>query len=78
MHAFATLCPGVPDDHRALHAQAAAAGMSLSDYLREKLVRLGSRPPVVEVFARASARHGGAPLDAIVGAVWAERSRPGA
>lgn len=66
----------MPDDvHRELRARAAAAGLSLSDYLREELVRIAARPPVAEVLARAGARHGGAAPKAIVEAVRAERER---
>src|SRR3990170_723657 len=49
---------GVPDEvHRELRARAAAAGMSLSDYLLEELTRLASRPPVADVLARARDLH---------------------
>lgn len=57
----------VPDDvHATLKARAAAAGMSLSEYLRSELVRTASRPTVAEVLARAAARPGGVPTKVIV------------
>lgn len=57
----------VPDDvHATLRARAAAAGMSMSEYLRGELVRLAAQPTIAEVFARAQARHGGASHEAIV------------
>ncbi len=60
----------VPDDvHAVLRARAAAAGMSLSEYLRAELVTVTSRPTVAEVIARARARHGGASGEAIVRAI---------
>lgn len=50
----------VPDEvHAAVRARAAAAGMSMSEYLRDELLRLVARPTVGEVLARAQARHGG-------------------
>jgi antitoxin FitA len=61
--------------HRTLRARAAAAGMSLSDYLLAEITRLAERPPLAEVLMRASTRAGGAPLDEIVTAVRAERDR---
>lgn len=58
---------GVPDDvHRALRVRAAAAGMSLSDYLLDELRAIAGRPPIADVLARAQARHGGASREAIV------------
>ncbi len=50
----------VPEDvHAILRARAAAAGMSMSEYLRSELITLASRPTLEEVIARAQARHGG-------------------
>jgi plasmid stability protein len=66
----------VPDEvHRTLRARAAAAGMSLSDYLLEEIVRVADRPPVADVLARAESRHGGVDLTAIVDAVRSGRDR---
>ena len=62
----------VPDDmHRELRARAARAGMSLSDYLRQELERLVSRPPMAEVLARAEARSTGLTTADVVAAVRA-------
>lgn len=66
----------VPDDlHRTLRARAAAAGLSLSDYLLAEIVRVAERPPVAEILTRAAARSGGARLDNIVAAVRSGRDR---
>ena len=47
----------VPDDvHRALKARAAAAGLSLSEYVRGVLERTASRPTPAELAARIAAR----------------------
>ncbi len=60
----------VPDQvHRTLRTRAAAAGMSLSDYLLGELARVAERPPLADVLARAGSRHGGAEPEAIVTAV---------
>lgn len=57
----------VPDDvHAVLRARAAAAGMSMSEYLRSELINMASRPTVDEVIARAQARPGGVPTQVIV------------
>jgi len=67
----------VPDDvHRTLRARAAAAGMSLSDYLLADITRLAERPPVSDVILRAASRSGGADVELIVEAVRAGRDRP--
>ncbi|HWD45698.1 MAG TPA: hypothetical protein VHM23_18645 [Actinomycetota bacterium] len=66
----------VPDDvHRVLTSRAAAAGLSLTAYLRAELIRVAERPPVADVLARAGARHGGAATDEIVAAVRSGRDR---
>lgn len=50
----------VPDDvHAILRARAAAAGMSMSEYLRSELIQAARQMTVAEVMARARARHGG-------------------
>lgn len=47
----------VPDDvHRTLKARAAAAGMSLSDYVKRDLEEAAARPSLEEVDARVAAR----------------------
>jgi antitoxin FitA len=61
----------VPDDvHRQLATRAAAAGLSLTVYLREELRRIAARPPVAETLARAGAR-----TDEVVAAVRSGRDR---
>lgn len=61
----------VPDDAIAvLRARAAAAGMSMSEYLRSELVTLAARPTVAEVLERARRRQGETPSTAqIVAAI---------
>ncbi|MEX2048109.1 MAG: hypothetical protein WEB90_00865 [Gemmatimonadota bacterium] len=57
----------VPDEvHATLKARAAAAGMSLSEYLRSELERVAARPSIADVLARAQARPGGVPTKVIV------------
>jgi plasmid stability protein len=47
----------VPDDvHRTLKSRAAAAGMSLSDYIKRDLEGAAARPTLEEIDARVSAR----------------------
>lgn len=47
----------VPDElHRKLKARAAAAGVTLSDYLLAELQRLAERPSPAEMAARLAAR----------------------
>ncbi len=47
----------VPDEvHRTLKARAAAAGLSLSEYLRTVLARAAARPTPQELCARIEAR----------------------
>jgi antitoxin FitA len=47
----------VPNDvHRTLKARAAAAGMSLSDYIKRDLEQAAARPSLEEIDARVSAR----------------------
>jgi plasmid stability protein len=57
----------VPDDvHATLRVRAAAAGVSLSDYLREELTDLARRPTMADVLARVASRQGGASRSEIV------------
>lgn len=64
----------VPDDvHATMRARAAAAGYSLSDYLRLEITRLARRATVADVLARIQARSGGASREEIVAAVRAGR-----
>lgn len=66
----------VPDrTHRELRTRAAAAGMSLSDYLLEELDRVARRPPMADVLRRADSRAGGVAVDEIVAAVRSGRDR---
>lgn len=64
----------VPDDvHRVLRARAAAAGFSLTEFLRREITLVAEQPTVEEVLERASARSGGASHEAIVAAIRAGR-----
>ncbi len=66
----------VPDDvHRTLRTRAAAAGQSLSDYLRGEVVRVAKRPPIADVLLRAGERGEGVDRASIVAAVRAGRDR---
>lgn len=66
----------VPEDlHRTLRERAARAGTSLSDYLLDELHHLAERPPVADVLARATRRHGGASREDIAAAVRGGRDR---
>jgi plasmid stability protein len=66
----------VPDHiHRTLRARAAAAGLSLSDYLLTDLTRLAERPPVADVILRASSRTAGADIEVIIEAIRVGRDR---
>lgn len=67
----------VPDDvHRVLRSRAAAAGLSLSEYLLREVSRVASRPPIADVLQRAGSRTGGASTQSIVEAVREARQRP--
>ena len=49
----------MPDDSLVvLRSRAAAAGMSMSEYLRAELIRMASRPTQAELFARIERRRG--------------------
>jgi antitoxin FitA len=65
----------VPDEvHATLRRRAAAAGMSLQEYLLARLTEDAQTPTLDEVLERASGRAGGrAPLKAAVKAIRAER-----
>jgi plasmid stability protein len=66
----------VPDGiHRELRARAAAAGLSLSEYLLAEVTRVAERPPLANVLARASERSGGTSSAQIVQAVRSGRHR---
>jgi antitoxin FitA len=61
--------------HQVLRTRAAAAGMSLSDFVLSELERVAEHPPVADLLARAQGRAGGAPAEAIVAAVRSGRDR---
>jgi hypothetical protein len=64
----------VPDDvHRELRTRAAAAGVSLSDFVLEELERVARRPAVSDLLRRARSRVGGVKTGAIVEAVRSGR-----
>jgi plasmid stability protein len=64
----------VPDDlHAELRRRAAAAGMSLSDYVLRELQRVAERSTTAEVFARAASLRIPLPMDEVVEAVRADR-----
>jgi hypothetical protein len=66
----------VPEDvHRTLRVRAAEAGMSLSEYLLDRISRDARRPTVAEVIERAGRRSGGASVEQIVEAVRAGRPK---
>lgn len=66
----------VPDDvHRTLRVRAAAAGLSLSDYLLREVTRVAERPDIADVLARADARTWGVSHEDIVEAVRSGRDR---
>ncbi|MGH3648128.1 MAG: FitA-like ribbon-helix-helix domain-containing protein [Micromonosporaceae bacterium] len=66
----------VPDrTHTELRSRAAAAGMSLSEYLLREINELASRPSVADVLRRAAERSGGARGTDIVAAVRVGRDR---
>ena len=60
----------VPDDvHARLRARAAAAGMSMSEYLRSELIRLADQETMDEVYQRILTRTGGVSRDEIVSTI---------
>ena len=60
----------VPDDvHTTVRARAAAAGLSVSEYLLNQITDLAKQPTVTEVLERARQRSGGAEGEDIVAAV---------
>ena len=68
----------VPDDvHRSLRTQAAAAGMSLSDFLLVQIEQVAARPTNAEIFRRAAERSRGSGVsrEDIVAAVRSGRDR---
>jgi plasmid stability protein len=64
----------VPEEvHTALRAKAAAAGLSLSDYMLRVSIKVAERPTVADVLARAERRPFGVAPGEAVDAVRAER-----
>lgn len=64
----------VPDDlHRKLKARAAAAGMSLSDYLLREVRKLADRPTLEELLERLKRRSAPRLRESPADAVRAER-----
>ena len=59
----------VPDDvHATLRARAAAAGESLSDYLRAEVEQVARRPAIADVLRRARSRTEGPTTEDILAA----------
>jgi plasmid stability protein len=67
----------VPEDtHAVLRARAAAAGQSLQEYLRARLIAEAATPTLDEVLDRAGGRAGGAlSFKDAVAALRADRAR---
>jgi plasmid stability protein len=67
----------VPDDvHRTLKARAAAAGLSLSDYVKRDLEEAAARPSLEEIDARVAARgRSGLKTDTVLSALAEVRER---
>lgn len=64
----------VPDElHAELRRRAAAAGVSLSDYVLRELQRVAERSTAAEVFARSASLRVPLPMDEVVEAVRADR-----
>jgi hypothetical protein len=64
----------VPDAvHAELVRRAAAAGVSLSEYVLRELERVAARPPVEEVLARSVSRRLDLSLAEVVDTIRAER-----
>ncbi|MGY1690335.1 FitA-like ribbon-helix-helix domain-containing protein [Geodermatophilus sp. SYSU D01105] len=64
----------VPDDvHAELSRRAAAAGVSLSEYVLRELERVAARPPVEEVLARSASRRIDLSVSELVATIHADR-----
>ena len=64
------------ETYELLRDRAAAAGLSLTQFLRRELARLASTPTMAEIIARADRRRaqgGGVPHDVLVAAMEADR-----
>jgi antitoxin FitA len=65
-----------PETHAVLRARAAAAGQSLQEYLRARLIAEAATPTLDEILTRAGGRSGGSvPLAAAVEALRDDRDR---
>jgi len=64
----------VPDEiHASLRERAAAAGVSLSEYVLAELRRVAERSPNAEILLRSAQREGGASTQEIIKAIRAGR-----
>lgn len=64
----------VPDElHTELRRRAAAAGMSLSDYVLRELRRVGERSPAAEVLARSASVRIPLTMDEVAAAIRQDR-----
>ncbi|MGY1703510.1 FitA-like ribbon-helix-helix domain-containing protein [Geodermatophilus sp. SYSU D00697] len=64
----------VPDDvHAELTRRAAAAGLSLSEYVLRELERVAARPTVEEVLARSASRRLDLSVSELVATIHADR-----
>ncbi|MCY7365085.1 MAG: hypothetical protein LH469_07225 [Frankiaceae bacterium] len=64
------------ETHAVLRRRAAAAGQSLQEYLRSRLIEEASRPTVDEVLTRAGGRAGGSiSFEQAAAAVREDRAR---
>jgi antitoxin FitA len=64
----------VPDEvHAELSRRAAAAGVSLSEYVLRELERVAARPPVEEVLARSASRRLDLSVSEVVATIHADR-----
>ena len=65
----------VPDElHTELRRRAAAAGMSLSDYVLRELRRVGERSPAAEVLARSASVRIPLTMDEVATAIREDRN----
>jgi antitoxin FitA len=64
----------VPDDvHAELSRRAAAAGVSLSEYVLRELERVAARPPIEGILARSASRRLDLSVAEVVETIRAER-----
>jgi plasmid stability protein len=66
----------VPEDmHAELRRRAAAAGMTLSEYVLRELRKVVARPTMEEIFERARRSETTVTMEEIVGSIRAERDQ---